>query len=129
MYCCPGSAVHSNGSSLDTDSIASSEATHGPVHPALAEQGESVEIGGAEAYALYNMEALGKIDDHTLFVHLYHAAGLVTGVKEAMWDELKALVDRYDSSLTKYGWRSHEYTEKESRRKFDFLWDRYRGYV
>lgn len=126
-YCCPPYAIApSNASHTSIPTSTSSASAHGPVHPALAEQGDTVEIGGEEAYALYNMRSLNEIDDHTLFVHLYHAAGIVRGVKEAMWEELKALVERFDESLAQYGWRPDEYTESESRKKFEFLWDRYR---
>lgn len=99
------------------------------MHPVYAEKGETVEIGGEEAYSLYNMDKFDEIDDHTLFVHLYHSTGLVWAAKEAMWDELKVLVDRCDDFLVRYGWKPHDYTESESRRKFETFWDRYRTYV
>lgn len=99
--------------------------------PVLAEAGETVEIGGEEAHALMVLDDNSKIDNHTMFSHLSRAAGLVWGLKEAMWDELKILVElhRGDGGLAKYGWESDEYTESESRRKFDILWDQYRAYA
>ena len=97
--------------------------------PGLADVGETVEIGGQEALDVVILDSYTSRDVHIMFAHLGRAAGLVWGVKEAMWDELKVMVDRCDTSLKRYGWASHEYTEGESRKKFELLWDRYRAYV
>lgn len=101
------------------------------LQPTLAEHGDTIEIGGPRAYTVYDMKNLGKVDDHNMFMHLQRAVGIVMGVKEAMWDELKIMVDRRDDRLSKYGWKfdSIDFTPAESRKRFEWLWDRYREYV
>ena len=62
-------------------------------------------------------------------MQLYRAVGLVLATKEAMWDELKDRLKKERGSLVAYGWRDEEYLEDVSRRRFDALVERYKGYV
>ncbi|KAI0803293.1 hypothetical protein BC629DRAFT_118044 [Irpex lacteus] len=68
---------------------------------------------------------MAEMDEHSLYVHLTHAAGLVNGVKEAMWEELKKMVARRDKTLKQHGWSQLDYTDEMSRRLFEDLWNRY----
>lgn len=70
------------------------------------------------------MDKLTKLGNETLFMHLYQATRMVLGTKEAMWEELYKRIDAKDPTLAKYGWTT-EYTEWESREKFDTLLDEY----
>ena len=97
--------------------------------PALAEMGETVQIGGDAAYGLLGMEALNEMDENTLYMHLHRAVGLVYGVKEAMWDELMVRVHRHDETLKKYGWKADDYNEQASRTRFDFAIAQYKRCV
>lgn len=77
-------------------------------------------------HELFPTKSSAELDEHRLYLHLYRAAGLVFGVKEAMWDELRILVRRRDDSLEKYGWASNEYSYDASRERFEAMWERYR---
>ncbi|GJE86211.1 S-adenosyl-L-methionine-dependent methyltransferase [Phanerochaete sordida] len=117
-------SIHSGtGSSLST----SPSVEKANVLPALADMGETVQIGGSEAYELFGMEALGELDEHTLFLHLQRAVGLVYAAKEAMWEELRILVAQGPSALSKFGWDDSEYTEEASRERFDAMFERYKA--
>ncbi len=99
------------------------------VLPALAEEGQTTQIGGAAAYELFAMEELGELDECSLFLHMHRAASLVYAAKESMWDELMDMVVRSDNALRRYGWKDEDYTEKATRNKFEALWERYKAYV
>ncbi len=90
---------------------------------------ESTRIGDETALELFPMEIFGEFDEQLLFMQLYRAVGLVLATKEAMWDELKERLKRERGSLAEYGWRDEEFLEDVSRRKFDALVERYKGYV
>ncbi|PSS29664.1 hypothetical protein PHLCEN_2v2812 [Hermanssonia centrifuga] len=96
------------------------------VLPALAEEGQTTQIGGAAAYELFAMEELGELDECSLFLHMHRAAALVYAAKESMWDELMDMVARSDNALRRYGWKDEDYTEKATRNKFEALWERYK---
>jgi hypothetical protein len=115
----------------DTGSVSSSSTTQSQekalTMPALADMGETIQIGGSAAYELFDMESLGDMSESTLFMHLQRAVGLVYAAKEAMWDELRALVNRGPGSLAEYGWDESEYTKEASRERFDAMFDRYKA--
>lgn len=71
------------------------------------------------------MDRLTMLGNETLFMHLYVAAGMVLGAREAMWEELVKRVEGRDAGLAKYGWGEEEYELLESRAKFDALVRRY----
>lgn len=86
-----------------------------------------MQLGGDAAYELFSMEELNKMDENTLYLHMYRAVGLVYAAKEAMWDELKALMSRGPDSLAEYGWDESEYNEEASRERFDAMFERYKA--
>ncbi|KAJ3552053.1 hypothetical protein NM688_g4360 [Phlebia brevispora] len=93
--------------------------------PAFAEQGETTEMGGQAAYDLFCMDVIANLDEHAAYAHLKRMAGLVNSAKEAMLDELMALVVQGDRTLERYGWEEEDYTEEISREKFNLLWEQY----
>ncbi|KAI0095133.1 hypothetical protein BDY19DRAFT_67609 [Irpex rosettiformis] len=96
--------------------------------PAYADHSDSTHVGASkEVYSLWNLEGMAEMDEHSLYVHLTHAAGLVNGVKESMWGELKKMVSHHDHvvQLKRHGWSESDYTESNSRRLFENLWERY----
>lgn len=97
------------------------------VLPALADVGETVQIGGSDVVNLIGMEALAELDEHMLFLHLQRTVGLVYAAKEAMWGELKVLVARGPTALARFGWEDSEYTEEASRERFDAMFERYKA--
>lgn len=110
-----------------TSSSGGSGASGALVLPALAEMGETVQLGGREAYGLFAMDVLAELDEHNLYMHLYRATSLVWAVKEAMWDELRALLARGPAALARYGWEDGEYAEEPARERFDAMYERYRA--
>lgn len=86
-------------------------------------------LGGEESTKLLNMGKLAKLGNDTLFMHLYMATQMVLGTKEAMWEELYKRVRAQDPALGKYGWSPLDYTELESRERFDALVGRYEQWV
>lgn len=75
------------------------------------------------------VDTFGELDEQVLFMQLYRAVGLVLATKEAMWEELKERLKREQGSLAAYGWQDEGFLEDVSRRKFDALVERYKGYV
>ena len=68
---------------------------------------------------------------------LTHAVSMVTGLKEAMWEELKELIKNERESLsTTYGWDESDFDHPEgaprefgaSRAKFDSMLEQYKRY-
>lgn len=117
-------SIHSGtGSSIST----SPSVEKANVLPALASVGDSVQIGGSAAFQLFGMDALAELDEHTLFLHLQRAVGLVYAAKEAMWEELKLLIAEGPTALSKYGWDDSEYSEEASRERFDAMFERYKA--
>lgn len=120
-------SIGGKSSNTGSGSTGSGSQTAGP---AYAEHSESTHVGAdKEVYSLWNLERMADMDEHSLYVHLTHAAGLVNGVKESMWDELKKMVIRHDKKLKQHGWSEMDYTESSSRRLFNNLWDRYQRCV
>ena len=77
------------------------------------------------------MDRLTMLGNETLFMHLYVAAGMVLGAREAMWEELQSLVTspRSDVDLDKYGFYVHEDTIESMRAKYVQLLDQYKRCV
>ncbi len=121
-------SVRSTGrKSTGSGSTGSGSQTAGP---AYAGHNESTHVGAhEEVYSLWNLEGMAEMDEHSLYVHLTHAAGLVNGVKEAMWEELKKMVARRDKTLKQHGWSQLDYTDETSRRLFEDIWNRYQRCV
>ncbi|OCH94707.1 hypothetical protein OBBRIDRAFT_769045 [Obba rivulosa] len=83
---------------------------------------ESSSIGGVE---LFPMKELSSLDEHSLYMQLYRAAGIVFATREAMWEELAEKVVKRDKTLHLYGWGDADFTIDASRRKFDALMGSY----
>lgn len=91
---------------------------------------DATQLGGEAVTALFRVDRLLKMGDSALFMHLYQASRMVFAAKEAMWDELMARVEAQDHRLTCHGWKlGEDYNAKESRRKFEGIFGRYKQYV
>ncbi|PIL24402.1 hypothetical protein GSI_14155 [Ganoderma sinense ZZ0214-1] len=90
----------------------------------------STVIGGRTQIELFPVDALLMFDVHSLCLHLRRALGFVLAVREAMWDELAALVTAPgacgDVDLTKYGFFPHEDTLQSMRSKYVQLLDQFK---
>ena len=99
----------------------------------------STVIGGRSQIELFPVDALLIFDVHSLCLHLRRALGFVFAIREAMWDELAALVTAApspggrgsgsDVDLTKYGFFPHEDTLQSMRSKYVQLLDQYKQCV
>ena len=70
------------------------------------------------------------LEDKSLYMQLYRAAGTVYALKEAMWDELAKKMAQKDPVLEVYGWEGDDFqNEQLSRRRFETLFQQYRQYV
>ena len=70
------------------------------------------------------------LEDKSLYMQLYRAAGTVYALKEAMWDELAKKMAQEDPVLEVYGWEGDDFqNEQLSRRRFETLFQQYRQYV
>ena len=79
------------------------------------------------AKTLFRIDRMQEMGEGAPFMHLYQASQMVYAVKEAMWEELVARVNKKDPKLAVYGWKSGEdYILKESRRKFEGLFVSYK---
>jgi hypothetical protein len=91
---------------------------------------DATQLGGEAVTALFRVDRLLKMGDGALFMHLYQASRMVFAAKEAMWDELMARVEAQDQRLRCHGWKvGDDYSAKESRRKFEGIFGRYKQYV
>jgi hypothetical protein len=107
-----------------------STSSNAPTYFDLDISSETTHLGAMDqALSLLNTQNLGKTDEHSLYVHLYHVVGKVKAARPRMWEELKEMVQKQDESLVRYGWKQHEYTEEASKHKFEQLWDRFWLYV
>lgn len=88
---------------------------------------ETTQLGGGAALDLFRVERLLAMGDDSLFMHLYQASHYVYALTEAMWDELRARVEKDDPKLSAYGWGTDDYSLEASRTKFDGLMDQYKG--
>ncbi|KAF7797183.1 hypothetical protein EIP86_008375, partial [Pleurotus ostreatoroseus] len=95
--------------------------------PAFAPRGETTEMGGKAAYDLFCMDVIAHLDEHAAHMHLRRMTGLVESAREAMVDELLAMVVQGDRTLGKFGWEEDEYNEDVSREKFDLLWEQFKA--
>lgn len=87
---------------------------------------DGTRIGGSTAVELFPSCNLKTLDEHTLFIILNRAVGLVFAVKEAMWEELLEKIERDRETLIKYGWESGDYDRGTRRQRFEALIDQYR---
>lgn len=70
------------------------------------------------------------MDEHTLFIQLRRAVAMVLAAREAMWEELKDIIERDKELLMRvYGWQHADFDEDMSRQIFDALVERYKEYV
>lgn len=89
--------------------------------------GSNVLGGEATVTELFPTREFTMLEDKSLYMQLYRAAGTVYGMKEAMWDELKKILSSGDPFLQLYGWEDDDYRyEHLSRMRFDILFQRYR---
>ena len=117
----------SDDSHSSRHSVGSSSSSKSVVRPSLAQAGETVELGSESRHKLWAMHTIDEFDgDHTLYMHLHRAVSLVYSLKEAMWEELRALVRRKHGSLEEYGWEVHEHVDEAARERFEAMWERYR---
>ena len=86
-------------------------------------------MGGERAAAIVPVESVQAQEEHSQYMHLYRSVMWVLSVKEAMWDELLARVEKKDARLRRYGWEDEDYTELASRAKFDFAVELYQRCV
>ncbi|GBE77747.1 hypothetical protein SCP_0106290 [Sparassis crispa] len=120
-YTRSSSSFDSSLSDSVSSSIISSITTLDPI---LTMKDEGTRLG--PAFQLFALDELQKLDENSLYMHLFSAVRRVLSVKEAMWEELINRVVKRDESLRKYGWTAaDDYTEDSSRRKFDALVHQY----
>ena len=88
-------------------------------------------MGGRAAMELFPLEGLLTFDVHSLCLHLGRALGVVLGVREAMWDELRAMAAERAGArrLRRYGFFPSEDTEAQMREKFLQLLEQYKRYA
>ncbi|KAI1784003.1 hypothetical protein LXA43DRAFT_289577 [Ganoderma leucocontextum] len=89
----------------------------------------STVIGGRTQIELFPVDGLLMFDVHSLCLHLRRGLGFVLAIREAMWEELAALVTSpggSDVDLTKYGFFPHEDTLQSMRSKYVQLLDQYK---
>lgn len=87
---------------------------------------DGTQIGGASSIELYPQCNLETLDEHTLFIMLNRAVGLVFAIKEAMWDELLDKVETNRDILAAYGWESGDFHRDTCRQKFEAMLEQYR---
>ena len=93
----------------------------------------STVIGGRSQIELFPVDALLMFDVHSLCLHLRRALGFVLAIREAMWEELVALVTApqggREVDLTKYGFFPQEDTLQSMRSKYVQLLDQFKQCV
>ncbi|KAI0936751.1 hypothetical protein AcV5_004813 [Taiwanofungus camphoratus] len=85
----------------------------------------STRMGDHNAAGLLPIDELYLLDEHSLYMQLFRAFGLVMACKEAMWEELMERVSKGDEALRGYGWEVSDYAEVQSRQRFDALVEQY----
>ena len=73
------------------------------------------------AQSIIPVERLNKLGERTRAMNLHHSFMVVLGCREAMWEELKMLQRSRRKVLVDLGWESNLMEEKESRTRFDEL--------
>ncbi|GJE85787.1 S-adenosyl-L-methionine-dependent methyltransferase [Phanerochaete sordida] len=96
-------------------------------HGAAYEQEEGTRIGGAAAVALFPVCAASGMDEHTLFFQLRRAVGQVLAAQEAMWEELREMLEQDAHALLGYGWEPTEFDLESGRLKFDAMLEQYKN--
>ena len=72
------------------------------------------------------------LEDKSLYMQLYRAAGTVYALKEAMWDELRERIesrereDEREELTALHGWEDSDFSVDASRKIFDRLVERYK---
>lgn len=95
---------------------------------------EGTTIGGAKAVELFPLCDVSVLGEHSLYMQLQRAVILVLGLREAMWEELKDLIEKDRRSLKTYGWDENDFDEEgvairdygRSRQKFDSMIEQYK---
>lgn len=116
-----------SGISVQSVPSTTKKAVHPSPYMSSSLAGSNV-LGGEESVnELFPAREFNVLEDKSLYMQLYRAAGTVYALKEAMWDELEKMVLRGDPFLEMYGWEDDDYrSERLSRRRFDALFQRYR---
>lgn len=96
-------------------------------HGAAYAQEEGTRIGGAAAMELFPVCGMSGMDAHTLFFQLRRAVGQVFAVKEAMWEELREMIEQDVETLFAYGWEPMDLDPESSRHKFDAMMEQYKN--
>ena len=73
------------------------------------------------AQSIIPVEKLSKLGERTRAMNLHHSFMVVLGCREAMWEELKMLQRSRRNVLADLGWESNLMEERESRARFDEL--------
>lgn len=123
-------------SSMSTEATVESQHTHDDASRSSRPQSARVcvyedgtRIGSSKAPELFPSCNLQSLDEHTLFITLNRAVGLVFAVKEAMWEELVEKTKQDKQSLVQYGWELQELDQESCRQRFEALIDQYRKWV
>ncbi|KAH9044558.1 hypothetical protein EDB85DRAFT_1910073 [Lactarius pseudohatsudake] len=75
------------------------------------------------AQSIIPVETLSKLGERTRAMNLHHSFMVVLGCREAMWEELKMLQRSRKNVLADLGWESNNQEERESRARFDELFE------
>ena len=97
---------------------------------------EGTVIEGSKALELHPMCNGHAMGEANLYMQLQRAVAMVLGVKEAMWEELKDMIDRDRRVLVQYGWEDTDFDTEmvnrewgASRKKFDAMVAQYQRSV
>jgi hypothetical protein len=75
------------------------------------------------AQSIIPVERLSKLGERTRAMNLHHSFMVVLGCREAMWEEFKMLQRSHRNVLAELGWESNLTEERESRTRFDELFE------
>ncbi|RPD82345.1 hypothetical protein L226DRAFT_541690 [Lentinus tigrinus ALCF2SS1-7] len=121
------SGSHSSGGSGSGSGSGSSKTGKRPSVMLMQSPDESSSMGGDKAASIIPVDNVQAQEEHSQYMHLYRSVMWVISVKEAMWDELLAKVEKKDPLLRRYGWTDEDYTEQASRSKFEFAVELYQS--
>lgn len=94
---------------------------------------EGTTIGGSTAVELHPMCNVTAFTEHSLYMQLRRAVVHVMGLKEAMWEEMKLIIEKDRDSLRIYGWDDTDFDDEgirergPSRQKFDAMVQQYKS--
>ena len=77
------------------------------------------------AQSIMPLEKLVELGERTRAMNLYRSFVTVLGCREAMWEELKVLQRSSRKALVDLGWESRLLDDRETRARFDELFERF----